>query len=232
MKAIDVMTVSVVSVDAETSVQTVAKLLAEHRISAVPVVDRDKTILGIVSEGDLLRRAEIGTERGRRSWWLEAVASNKQLANEYAKSHARKAKDVMTRDVVTVTEAAPLSEVADLLESHGIKRVPVVRNGKLVGIVSRANLIQALASMRDEPAEAEVDDRTIREKLLAELKAQKWAEARPGNVVVHDRVVHLWGDVLSDAEKRALRVAAEGIAGVREVEDHTTIYAQPLVPGV
>src|SRR5262249_9653059 len=161
---------------------------------------------GIISEGDLLRRSETGTAR-QRSWWLELLSSNKELAKDYLKSHGRTATDVMTREVVTVEESTPLSVVGDILESRHVKRVPVVREGKLVGIVSRANLVQLLASADLTPASSSApqEDRAIRKKLLAELKTEKWAEASPANIVVTDGVVHLWGQVLSEEEQRALR---------------------------
>ena len=220
MRAIDVMTSEVISVDADATVPAVARLLAERGISAVPVVDKCNQIIGMVSEGDLLHRAETGTER-RRSWWLDMIASTDKLAGDYIKSHSGKVKDVMTRNVLSVTETTSVADIALLLETNRIKRVPVVRDGKLVGIVSRANLVRALAMTIGEPAgSAETDDRAIREKLLAELKAQKWAEVSPANVTVKDGVVHLWSSYLSEQEKRALIVAAENIPGVRRVEDH------------
>ena len=220
MRAIDVMTSEVLTVDENASVTAVAKLLAERGISAVPVVDAENRVIGVVSEGDLLHRAETGTER-RRSWWLEMMASTNQLAGDYVKSHSQKVKDVMTRDVISVIEMTPVAEIAVLLETNRIKRVPVVRDGKLVGIVSRANLVRALAMTIDEQASGtEPDDRSIRDKLLAELKAQRWAEVSPANVTVKDGVVHLWSSYLSEQEKRALVVAAENTPGVRRVEDH------------
>jgi CBS domain-containing protein len=220
MHAIDVMTSEVISVDEDATVPAVAKLLAERGISAVPVVDRNKRVIGMVSEGDLLHRAETGTER-RRSWWLDMMASTNKLAGDYSKSHGSNVKDVMTRNVLSVTETTTVADIALLLETNRIKRVPVVRDGKLVGIVSRANLVQALAmTIHLSPSGAEAEDRTIREKLLAELKAQKWAEVSPANVIVKDGVVHLWSSYQSEQEKRALVVAAENIPGVRRVEDH------------
>jgi len=220
MRATDVMMTRVITVDENATVPEAAKLLAEHGVSAVPVVDTDDRVIGMVSEGDLLHRAEIGTER-RRSWWLEMMSSTNRLAGEYIKSHSGKVKDVMTRDVLSVTEDTPVADIAVLLETNRIKRVPVLRDGKLVGIVSRANLVRALAmTISEEANEGEVDDRSIREKLLAELKAQKWAEVSPANVTVKDGVVHLWSSYLSEEEKRALVVAAENISGVRRVEDH------------
>jgi CBS domain-containing protein len=220
MRAMDLMTTEVITVDENASIQSVAKLLADRGISAVPVVDRDNRAVGMVSEGDLLHRTEIGTEP-RRSWWLEMVSSTNKLAEDYIKSHSRKVKDVMTRDVLSVTEETPVADIAVLLETNRIKRVPVLRDGKLVGIVSRANLVRALAmTINEAPDGAEAGDRTLRDKLLAELKAQKWAEVSPANVTVKDGVVHLWSSYLSEQEKRALVVAAESVAGVRRVEDH------------
>jgi len=211
MHAVDVMTSEAISVDENATVPAVARLLAGRGISAVPVVDKDNQVIGMVSEGDLLHRAETGTER-RRSWWLDIMASTNKLAGDYIKSHSAKVKEVMTRNVLSVTL---------LLETNRIKRVPVVRDGKLVAIVSRANLVQALAMTIDEPSSrGDADDRTIRQKLLAELKAQRWAEVSPANVTVKDGVVHLWSSYLSEQEKRALVVAAESIPGVRRVEDH------------
>jgi len=219
MRAIDVMTSEVISVDENGSVAAVAKLLAGRGISGVPVVDSANRVIGMVSEGDLLHRAETGTER-RRSWWLEMMTSTNQLAGEYVKAHSRRVKDVMTRDVISVAEATPIAHIALLLETNGIKRVPVVRDDKLVGIISRANLVQALAMTIDEPASSADDDHAIRENLLAELKVQRWAEVSPANIIVKNRVVHLWSSYISEKEKQALRIAAENTAGVRRVEDH------------
>jgi CBS-domain-containing membrane protein len=229
MRAADVMTSEVITLGEDASVQEAAKLMAEHGISAVPVIDRESRVVGMVSEGDLLHRAETGTER-RRSWWLEMVASTNQLAGEYVKSHSGKVKDVMTRDVVSVTEETPVADIAVLLETNRIKRVPVLRGDKLAGIVSRANLVRALAmTINERPSGAEADDRAIRDRLLAELKAQKWAEVSPANVTVKDGVVHLWSSYYSDQEKRALIVAAESVPGVRRIEDHMRPVAAYLV---
>ena len=220
MRATDIMTSEVITVEEDATVQAAAELMAEHGISALPVVDKDTRVIGIVSEGDLLHRAETATEQ-RRSWWLEIMTSTNQLAGEYIKSHSAKVTDVMTRDVISVTDATPVADIAVLLETHRIKRVPVLRDGRLAGIVSRANLVRALAMTINERASStEADDENIRNKLLAELKAQKWAEVSPANVTVKDGVVHLWSSYLSEQEKRALVVAAENIPGVRRVEDH------------
>src|SRR5271156_2911937 len=149
MRAVDVMTSGVITVGENATVPEAAKLLAEHGISAVPVVDNENRVIGMVSEGDLLHRAETGTER-RRSWWLDMVTSTDQLAAEYIRSHSGRVRDVMTPGVISVTEQTAIAEIAILLETHRIKRVPVLRDGKLVGIVSRANLVQALAMKINE----------------------------------------------------------------------------------
>jgi CBS-domain-containing membrane protein len=220
MRAMDVMTSEVVTVDEDAAVQTAARLMAERGISALPVVDRHNRVIGMVSEGDLMHRAETGTER-RRAWWLDMLAATNQLAADYIKSHGGKVKDVMTRDVISVTDTTAVADIAALLETKGIKRVPVLRDGRLVGIVSRANLVRALAmTIGETPRAAEADDRTIRDRLLAELRAQRWAEVAPENITVKAGVVHLWSSYMSEEEKRALIVAAESIPGVRSVEDH------------
>src|SRR5271165_5450277 len=167
MRAMDVMTSEVITVRENASVTAVAKLLAEHGISAVPVVDKDNRVIGMVSEGDLLHRAETGTERSR-AWWLEMLASTNQLAGDYIKSHSGAVKDVMTRNVISVSDTTLVADIAVLLETNRIKRVPVLRDGKLVGIVSRANLVRALAMTINAAADgAGADDRAIRDKLLA-----------------------------------------------------------------
>ena len=231
MRAADIMTPHVITVDPDTSVQAVAKLLSEKGISGVPVVDATDRLVGIVSEGDLLHRAETGTERRiehRRARWLDTVASEMDLAREYAKSHGRKVKDVMTTNVISVADTMELADVATLLETKRIKRVPVLRDGKLVGIVSRANLVRALAATKSDPAaDAADDDRTIRAKLLAELMGQEWFKTQDwfkiwaADVIVRDRVVHFWlAANQTEEERQALRVAAENVAGVRRVEEH------------
>jgi CBS domain-containing protein len=221
MVARDVMTADVVTITPETAVPEVAALLLKHRISAAPVVDAKDGILGIVSEGDLMRRPEVGTERRRRSWWLILFGDQGDLAREFVKTHGLRAADVMTREVVTVTDDTPLPVIAQLLEERRIKRVPVVREGRLIGIVSRADLLRALAVRKSPPEPvAKPDDRAIREQLLETIHPAEWVTDAFVNAMVTDGVVHLWGVVESDAQRDALRVAAERIPGVRAVEDH------------
>jgi CBS domain-containing protein len=221
MKARDVMVSPVVTVKPCASVKEVAKLLLEQRISAVPVVDDQGKVVGIVSEGDLLHRFEVGTER-RRSWWLLGLTREETLAAEYVKAHARKVADVMTSTVITATPDTPLHELATLMEINSVKRVPIVKDGQLVGIVSRANLVQAVASAREE-LEIPLSDVSIRETLLAHLQQQAWARPWLLNVLVNGRVVDLWGVARSDAERTAIRVAAESVPGVHAVNDKLVI---------
>ncbi len=223
MKAVDVMATDVISVTPEHNVQDVAEILLTNRISAVPVINDKGKLVGIVSEGDLMRRAESGTEH-ERSWWLRLLMGREGLAQEYVREHARRVSDVMTRDVITATRETPLPEIASLLERNRIKRVPIVDNGKVVGIVSRANLLQALASLRKEIAvEKPTSDSDVRDKVLERLKAEPWTRSALLNVTVRDGTVDLWGIVDSAAEKRALRVAAEVTPGVRGVNDNVII---------
>lgn len=222
MRAMDVMTTEVITIGPDTSVQELAKLLSERGISGVPVVENGR-LVGLVSEGDLLHRAETGTERrtARRRWrWFDDAPSD-DLARDYIKSHGRRVRDIMTRAVISVGEETDLAEVATLMETKRIKRVPVLRDGMLVGIVSRANLVRALAAKGSEPATATADDRTIRAEILAELNGREWARIWPEDIVVQGGVVHLWlSDDRSTSEREALRIAAQNVAGVRQVEEH------------
>ncbi len=218
MHAADVMTTNVIVVQPDTGVREIAILLLKHRISAVPVVNDEQKIVGIVSEGDLVRRVENDTE-GPRSWWLRAITMDEK-AEEYLKTHGRKAEDVMTRNVVVVSEETPLHEIARLLEKNRIKRVPVVRDGRLAGIISRANLLHGLAAGGVESGPRSVDDRTIRELLLHTLSAEAGIDTSTINVTVTNGVVELWGIVGSDTEKKAAQLAAENAPGVKAVENH------------
>lgn len=220
MQAKDIMTTTVISVLPETSVREIAGILLTHRISAVPVVDADNRAVGIVSEGDLMRRGENETV-ARRSWWLEALFSADDKAAAYVKSHGMIAGDVMTRGLVAVAEDTPVDEIAALLEKHHIKRAPVLRDGKLVGIVSRANLLQGLARRGSaERAPVSVDDRTIRESLMQTLFTDVGLRVGRINVLVEDGAVQLWGLVESRNEKKAAQLAAENTPGVKSVENN------------
>lgn len=221
MHAAEVMAKDVVTVGPDTTVEELARLMINRHISGLPVVDPDGCVLGIVTEGDLLRRVEVHTDSHSKTW-RDLFASNAGLATDYLKSHARKARDLMTAPVVGVTEDALLAEIADLMEQRHIKRVPVLREGRLVGMISRIDLIRVLASGGAPDFATEMADRMIRDRLLAELHEQRWAEFNDANVIVTDGVVHLWGVVASATERAAMRVAAENIPGVRAVADHLT----------
>ncbi len=194
MQARDVMTTNVITVEPDTDVRDTARRLVENRIGAVPVVDRDGRLVGIVSEGDLTRRAESGTER-QPSWWLSLLLLPEQKAINYVKTHGRRAEDVMTRPIVSVDDDASLEHIAEILERHRIKRVPVVHGDKLVGIVNRANLLHGLIA-RQTGTVASVDDRAIRatvEKTLSNIGVDRQSL----NIVVSGGVVHMWGTVVT-----------------------------------
>jgi len=222
MIAADVMVSNVITVSPETRVAEVAEILLRNRISAVPVVDAAGQIVGIVSEGDLMHRAEAGTEI-RRSWWLRALTSNEAMAADFVRSHSQNVADVMTRRVITAGPDTPLYEIANLLERNRIKRVPIVKDGKLVGIISRANLLQALASLKPAASGKAPEDSAIRQRILAEVEKQPWTHPSLINVIVQDGDVALWGVVSSKSEKDAIRVMAETAPGARTVSDHIVI---------
>lgn len=224
MEAKDVMTTRVITVTPDTRVEAIAKLLMDERISGVPVVDSAGHLVGIVSEGDLMRRSESGTDRGA-SPWLSLLATPDESARSYLKSHGHRARDVMSTDVISVDEHTPLSRVAQVLERHRIKRVPVLRNGALVGIVSRANLLQGLVS--HSPPTPSPDDRALRERILDELR-QAGLDSLPINVVVANGRVNLWGIVGSEAQREAVRLAATEAAGVGCVDDHLSVVSVSL----
>jgi CBS domain-containing protein len=198
--------------------------MLQKKISGLPVVDDRENLVGIVTEGDFLRRTEIGTKR-QRPRWVEFFIGPGQLADEYIRFSGRKVRDVMTHDVRTVMPETPPSYVVQLMERHRIKRLPVINNGKLVGIVTRANLLHAMASFAHEVAPARAEDTALRERLLAELATQSWVT--PIDVTVRDGVVHLAGIATDERQREALRVAAENIPGVKEVEDHLT-WLEPV----
>ena len=219
MKARDVMVSPVITACENDTIRDVAKLLVEKHISAVPVLDQSGSIVGIVSEADLIHRVEAGTERPA-PWWLSLISGERALAEDYTKAHARKVKDVMSKTVQTAHPDTPLHEVADILEERQIRRVPIVNAaGELVGIISRANIVQAIASARPQ-LEISASDAMIRERLIAELKKYSWSHLHKLNVTVTNGVVDLWGIAESDPERQAIRVAAESTRGVMAVNDH------------
>ena len=220
MKATDIMVTDVITLNVDDTVQTAARVLLDRRISGAPVLDAQGHLAGMVSEGDLIRRAEIGTEK-RRSWWLELLTGAEEKARDFVRAHAVKVGDVMSKGVIAAGEDTSLNEIATLLERHGIKRLPIVRDGKVVGIVSRANLLQAFASMTAyESTGVRADDQTIRERIIDQIRLLPWGMPWLVTVTVQRGVVELWGPVGSEEQRQALRVAAESTQGVKAVKEN------------
>jgi CBS-domain-containing membrane protein len=217
MKAADIMAQPVVSVAPDATVAEAARLMLEHHISGLPVVDAGGRVVGIVSESDLLRRAETGTER-RRPRWLEFVTAPGRLAQEYARAHAGRVRDIMSANVVAVAPQAPVDEIVQLMERRRVKRVPVVEAERLVGIVTRADLVRAfLQSLTEPERESVVPDAVIRERIMAEIAKQPWARRASIEIHVARGEVELRGTVTEERARTALRVIAENVAGVRRV---------------
>ncbi|HEX9904908.1 MAG TPA: CBS domain-containing protein [Propylenella sp.] len=220
MRARDVMTADVTTVAPGASIAEAARLMLDRRISGLPVVDRSSgQLVGLLTEGDLMRRAELVTER--RPWWFALTSSPEERAQAFVKAHGLKVEDVMTKEVVTIDEHEPLERIAMLFEERGIKRAPVVRDGRLIGIVSRANLLQGVAAAKIGGTGP--DDSEIRSTILATAQADAGVRTPVVDVTVAGGVVHLWGNVASEAERDAIRVVAETAEGVREVHNHIRV---------
>jgi CBS domain-containing protein len=224
MQVRDVMTRNVISVKADEPIVKAARLMLQNRISGLPVVDASGKLVGIVTEGDFLRRGEIGTQR-RRPKWLEFLVGPGRLADEYVHAAGRKVGEIMTPDPYCVSEDDALETVVELMERRRVKRLPVMRGGQMVGIISRANLMHALASLaREAPAPAG-DDSATRDRILTALGKQPWALGV--NVVVKNGVAELWGTILDERERQAFIVATENVAGVKNVHDHL-VWVDPM----
>lgn len=226
MKARDVMTQTVTSVEADTPVHVAIRLMLQKKISGLPVVNGCGSVVGMVTEGDFLRRAESGTEH-HRSRWLDFLMGPGLLADQYAKSHGQKVGEVMSADVKSVDENTQLSDIVAMMERHHIKRVPVLRGKKLVGIVTRANLLRALASVIHKLPSASVDDPGIRQKIIEQLNSEKWAPVATVDAIVRDGVVTLTGYVLDERQRAALKVLVENVPGVKQVRDHM-VWVEPM----
>jgi CBS domain-containing protein len=226
MKAEDVMTRNVISIDPESTVLQAARLMLQHHISGLPVIDAKGELVGVLSEGDFLRRSETKTEK-RRSRWLEFLMGPGRIAAEYSHSHGCKVSEAMSPNPQTVDVSASLEDIVELMERHRIKRVPVLCGGEVVGIVTRSNLMRAMVSVARAAAPAGMDDGTIREKLESELKAQEWAPSATVSVVVRDGIVELWGVIIDERQREAIKVAAENTPGVKAVKDHM-VWVEPM----
>jgi CBS domain-containing protein len=220
MRAADIMTRTVITVAPDASIRQAVRLMLQHKISGLPVVDAAGRLVGMVTEGDFLRRVETGTER-KRTRWIELFTGPSRMADDYIRSHGRRIDEVMTRDPVTISADTPLDQVVSLMERHRVKRLPVVADGKVVGIVSRANLVRALASLDRETYPTSTEDTAIRERILAELgKQSSWAPRNLVDVVVRNGTVDLWGVVVADNQRQAVGVLVENIPGVKQVRNH------------
>jgi CBS domain-containing protein len=226
MNAADVMTRNVVSVGRDTAVREAIRLMLDSQVSGLPVVDEDGRVVGILTEGDLLRRSETGTERHHRPW-LQVLMGPGRMADEYVRTHARKVGEIMTHEVACVNEDTPLAEVVDLMERRRIKRLPVLQGDVLVGIISRADLIRALARALDQEHLVSRDDNDIREHILDELAKTAWAQREGLTISVKDGVVGLDGVLFDEKEREALRVVAENVPGVKGIEDHL-VWVEPV----
>ena len=224
MQVRNVMTANVISVSAQTTILEAARTMLRNRISGLPVVDAEGRLLGMVTEGDFLRRSEIGTER-QRPRWLEFLLGPGRMAEDYVRAAGRKVEDVMTRDPVAVSEGDDLAIMVELMERRRVKRLPVLRDGKMVGVVSRANLMRALVSLARSEEAPVGGDQALRERLVAAFAQQPWAPHV--NIVVKDSVAELWGTITDERERQACIVTAENVAGVRAVHDHLT-WIEPI----
>jgi CBS domain-containing protein len=226
MNAADVMTRNILSVRPDAAIAEAIKLMLDNRISGLPVIDEAGRLVGILTEGDLLRRGETATER-HRPRWLEILMGPGRLAEEYVRTHGRKIGEVMTRDPVCVRPDTALKEIVELMERHRIKRVPVLEGEVMVGILSRADLLRGLAGALEAAPVAATSDEEIRERILAELARAAWVPRDGIAITVENGVVDLNGVILDEKERGALRVAAENVPGVKAVEDHL-VWVEPV----
>jgi len=220
MQVSQAMSTKVITIQPDASIAEAIDLMLGSHVSGLPVVDREGTLVGLLSEGDLLRRAELGTQKPRARW-IEVLLGPGKAAETYVQTHGRKVEELMTADPIAIAPGADLSEAVDLLNRHKIKRLPVTLEGRVVGILTRADLLRALAKLL--PAKREgVPDAAIRSSILSQLEAQAWAPTALIEIGVRDGIVTLSGTILDDRERAALRVIAENTPGVRSVEDQLT----------
>jgi CBS domain-containing protein len=216
MRAHQIMTRSVVTVRPDATILEAANTMLQHHVSGLPVVDAVGKLVGIVSEGDFIRRGEIGTQRKRSRWLTFLMGAD---ATQYVREHGRKVSEVMTHDPLTISEDATLEEIVNAMEANGVKRLPVMRDGKLVGIVSRANLLHAVASLAREIPDPTADDDHIRSRIIQALEKHDWSPFGL-SVIVRDGIVHLSGVITDEDSRQAAIVATENVSGVRKVHDH------------
>ena len=221
----DVMTRNCITISPDATVEEAVNLMLSRHISGLFVVDKAGDLAGVVTEGDLLRRDELGTQRNR-PWWLRLLASPARQAADFTMANGRHVRDVMTEDVMSIAQDAPLEDVVATMEKHRNKRLPVTADGRVVGVVSRADLLRALIGRVRNAEPLATDDRTIRTTILNALEAQSWAPMTTLNVTVSDGVVDLWGTITNEQERHAIRVVADNAPGVKAVHDHL-VYIEP-----
>lgn len=231
MRANQIMTKNVVVVAAEYSVYDAAEIMLSSGISAAPVVDADGKMIGIVSEADLMHRPEIATVPGK-SWLQRLLADNTATAREFVRSHSHRVTDVMTKNVVSADEGATVQEIVVLMQRHHVKRIPILRDGKIVGIVGRANVLQGLLAREPSSPSGRIDDEVLRAAVTATLAKRGWAAAPTSNVVSQDGVIHLWGCVDNNTIKKAYEIAAENVHGVRHVQNHMMVIPPEVHFGI
>jgi CBS domain-containing protein len=218
MRAHQIMTRPVISITPETAIADAANTMLQKHISGLPVVDASGKLIGIVSEGDFIRRSEIGTQR-KRGRFLKFILGPGKEANDFVREHGRKVAEIMTPEPLTITEDTQLEEIVELMEKNNVKRLPVMRGDKLVGIVSRANLLQAVASLARDIPDPTADDDHIRNRVIDALEKNDWCPFGL-SVVVRDGIVHLSGVITEERSRQAAVVAAENVSGVKKVHDH------------
>jgi CBS domain-containing protein len=218
MRAHQIMTRQVVTIPTDAAIADAAGIMLEKHISGLPVVDATGKLVGIISQGDFIRRAEIGTQR-KRGRWLKFLIGPGRAASDFVRERGRRVGEIMTPEPCTVTEDATLEDIVELMERNNVKRLPVVRADKLVGIVTRSNLLQAVAGLARDVPDPTADDDHIRNRIFASMEKADWAPFGLGVIVV-DGVVHLSGVITSEQSREATIVAAENVSGVKKVHDH------------
>lgn len=217
MRVREIMSRNVITIDADASAIDAIRTMLSHHISGLPVVDRDGALVGILSDGDFIRRVEVGTEK-RRGRWLAMLTGSSQVALDFARQHGRKVNQIMSPNPITIEEDTPLEQVVQLMESHGVTRFPVMRDKKLVGMVTRTDFMTAIANLRLDLSSSSGDDDQICASVIAALAHAPWRPAAL-NVSVHDGIVSLRGNIRNDNARKATTVAVENVAGVKRVDD-------------
>jgi CBS domain-containing protein len=225
MRAHQIMTRQVLTTRADASIAAAAQTMLEHHISGLPVVDEAGKLVGVVSQGDFIRRAEIGTQK-QRSRWLKLLLGPGREATDFVHEHGRKVGEVMSSRLITVPEEATLEEVSEVMEKNDIKRVPVMRGDQMVGIVTRTNLVKAVLDLARDVPDPTADDDHIRDRILAAIEKTSWQPIGL-SVIVRDGIVHLSGVITDERSRQATVVAAENVSGVRKVHDHLC-WVEPM----